>query len=494
MAVSFHRAAGLAARHPRTIRRPSLTHTGLLAVSIAACMLLGATGCSDSGAGPIGPALVNHALSPSVTSTTTHSGTVDGLNAQIATDDLIAGLIATELEGDLGWHYLNTAEGDRLPALTDGAGALSNFTGLMVDEPGIGTPTKRIRYELADASDVYEIRVLTGQAAVSAGDGRVFSTLVVRYSTDGGATYHLLGYFQSDPSGTDNPRLWQATLLAIRDSQSSILLAGVTHLEFEFFAAARGTIAMDPFEGTNPYTGVDDYHLHALYSSQLWEIDVIGEPVIPENTLPTAVAGGDQSVESEAWVSLDGSQSSDPEADQLSYAWTQTSGPLVVISNADQAVASFTAPVGPASLAFELTVCDPEPLCDTDAVTVTVAAPSTDVLDLGVEVSVNGPVKSNGTSKDFVVIVTNTGTVPATVSAQDIASAVSAGGQVIGAVSSEDGSKTLAPGRSNRFRLTWSYPAGSFERGADLEFQACVGVADDADAANDCSVVTVTAK
>jgi hypothetical protein len=466
------------------------SHRGLRAV----CALALAAGCTDAGTGPTGPVSLNHASSPSVTSTTVHSATVDGLNAQIVTDDLIAGLIAEELAGDLGWGPFTTAPEDRLPALTDGMGALSQHTGTMTDNPGIGTPAKRIRYQLATASDIHQIRVLTGQGAATAGDARVFSTFVVRYSTDGGATYHLLGYFQSDPSGTDNPRAWNATLLTILDSQSPVLLAGVTHLEFDFFAAGRGTMAMDPYEGTNPFTGTDDNQQYALVASQLWEIDVLGEPVIPPNQAPTADAGVDQNVVSGAVVSLDGTQSSDPDADQLSYDWTQTSGPTVTLANADQATASFTAPDGPASLVFQLTVCDPESLCDTDAVTITVAAPSTDVLDLSAEVSVSGPVKSNGTSKDFVAIVTNTGTLPATVSAQDLVGTVSVGGVVVGTVSPADASKSLAPGRSTRFKLTWSYPAGAFARGADLVFEACVTAAGDGNASNDCSTVTVQAR
>ena len=45
------------------------------------------------------------------------------------------------------------------------------------------------------------------------------------------------------------------------------------------------------------------------------------------------------------------------------------------LSGANTATPSFTAPAGPATLVFELEVCDPEPLCDTDTVTVNVEAP-----------------------------------------------------------------------------------------------------------------------
>jgi hypothetical protein len=458
----------------------------------AVCVLAIAAGCTDAGESPTGPASLDHAPSPSVTSTTVHSSTVTGLNAAIATDDLIAGLDAEQLPGDLGWA--SSIEADTLRVPTDGLGSQSTRYGLLVDNPGSGNPTKRLRYALAGPSDIQEIRVLTGHPFEGSGDARAFSTFVARYSTDGGVSYHLLGYFQSDPSGTINAGVSQATLVTISDSQSPILLASVTHLEFDFFAVGSGTEMRDPYDGPNSYTGVNDNLAAATASPFLWEIDVIGEPAIPANQAPTADAGVDQNVVSGTVVSLDGTQSSDPDADQLSYAWTQTSGPTVTLTNADQATASFTAPDGPASLVFELTVCDTEPLCDTDAVTITVAAPSTDVLDVAAEVIVNGPVKSNGTSKDFVAIVTNTGTLPVTVSAQDLAGTVSVDGLVIGTVSSADASKTLEPGRSNRFKMVWNWPSGAFARGDELEFQVCVGVAGDADPTNNCSIVTVVAK
>ncbi|MEO8092106.1 MAG: hypothetical protein ABI726_05305, partial [bacterium] len=78
----------------------------------------------------------------------------------------------------------------------------------------------------------------------------------------------------------------------------------------------------------------------------------------------------DQTVASGAPVNLDGTGSSDPDGDTLDYAWTQTSGPSVSLSGADTATPSFTAPVEAATLVFEVEVCDQEPLCDTDSVTV----------------------------------------------------------------------------------------------------------------------------
>ena len=98
----------------------------------------------------------------------------------------------------------------------------------------------------------------------------------------------------------------------------------------------------------------------------------------PPNQAPTADAGPDQTVASEASVGLDAGGSSDPDNDPLDYAWTQTSGPQINLSGQNSATPSFGAPIGPAVLEFEVEVCDPEPLCDTDSVVITVEVPTVD--------------------------------------------------------------------------------------------------------------------
>ncbi len=102
----------------------------------------------------------------------------------------------------------------------------------------------------------------------------------------------------------------------------------------------------------------------------------------PANSAPTAAAGADQRVASGAAVTLDGSASDPGNAGQsLTYAWTQTSGPNVVLSDARVAQPGFTAPTllpGDADLVLEFALTVNDGLIDSaaDAVTITVTAPA----------------------------------------------------------------------------------------------------------------------
>jgi hypothetical protein len=94
------------------------------------------------------------------------------------------------------------------------------------------------------------------------------------------------------------------------------------------------------------------------------------------NRAPVAKAGANQSVSTGAAVTLDGSGSSDPDGDTLSYAWTQVSGPAVTLAGADTAKASFTAATA-GTYVFKLTVGDGKASSDsTVQVTVSAAVPT----------------------------------------------------------------------------------------------------------------------
>ncbi len=85
-------------------------------------------------------------------------------------------------------------------------------------------------------------------------------------------------------------------------------------------------------------------------------------PADPNNRVPVVVIAAPATVQSGAMVTLDGSGSSDPDGDSLTFAWSQTAGTASALTNPDQAKALFVAPNVTADtiFAFKLVVSDPK--------------------------------------------------------------------------------------------------------------------------------------
>jgi len=104
---------------------------------------------------------------------------------------------------------------------------------------------------------------------------------------------------------------------------------------------------------------------------------LIGPWSNPGNSAPICDAGIMQTnVEPYSTVTLDGSASHDPDADPLTYAWTQTVGPAVTLSNTTAVKPTFVAPATQAgtTLTFQLVVNDGSVNSTPDTVDVVVAA------------------------------------------------------------------------------------------------------------------------
>jgi hypothetical protein len=92
-------------------------------------------------------------------------------------------------------------------------------------------------------------------------------------------------------------------------------------------------------------------------------------PGTGENRPPVANAGEDFSAVAPQ-IQLNGTQSSDPDNDTITYSWRLVSGSAVLLqANTANAIAQLAGGFG--TYVFELTVTDPDGLTATDSVTVT---------------------------------------------------------------------------------------------------------------------------
>jgi hypothetical protein len=125
-------------------------------------------------------------------------------------------------------------------------------------------------------------------------------------------------------------------------------------------------------EGRTYYFAVTAYNTSNLESDFSNEVTTTLSAV---NKPPLANAGPDQNVSEGVLVTLNGSNSTDPEGGSLTFSWSQVGGSSVTLDHPSRVETTFRAPsVGPdgETLTFQLTVKDPGGLVSSDTCMVNV--------------------------------------------------------------------------------------------------------------------------
>jgi hypothetical protein len=167
-----------------------------------------------------------------------------------------------------------------------------------------------------------------------------------------GATVMFNGSNSSDPDNGITSYLWAQT------GGPAVTISGATTAKPTFTAPNVGS-------GGTSLT----FQLTVTDNGGLKSTDTCIANVSWVNEPPTANAGPDQTVSEGATVTLNGSNSIDPDNGIATYLWAQTGGLGVTLSSATTARPIFTAPnvgSGGTSLTFQLTVTDNGGLKSTD--------------------------------------------------------------------------------------------------------------------------------
>ncbi len=238
---------------------------------------------------------------------------------------------AADPNGDtLSYEWVQTSGPD--VALSDPHAAEPSFTA----PEGIANSTATFELHVSDGEHV-AIDAVT--VTINANDDAPVANAGDNMVVDEGDAVQLSGTGR-DPEGQELSYTWAQTggpSVHLSDSSS----ANPTFTAPEGLSNTDVTFELRVSDGTN------------------MSVDTVTITINADNDAPAADAGFDQVAEEGDTVQLSGS-GNDPEGQELTYTWVQTSGPTVELSDAHAANPTFTAPEGISNsdVTFELQVSD----------------------------------------------------------------------------------------------------------------------------------------
>ncbi|MFZ3096926.1 MAG: PKD domain-containing protein, partial [Desulfosalsimonadaceae bacterium] len=236
---------------------------------------------------------------------------------------------------------------------------------------------------------VYDQTGIKSEGAANNLAGQGFTS--VRYMTDGLYDWMVAGYEtfttaeDADVCTSLGPKAYAGTDQTVNENQNVTLNGSGSSAGTASWVQVEGvSVTLSNPAASNPTFMAPDlngpaatdtlvFHLTVTDAGGKTDTDSVTVTVHWNNLAPTANAGADQTVEYGDAVQLNGSGSTDPENNTLSYQWIASSGTInPALSDSATATPSFTAPNTSGWVLCQLTVTDNGGLSDTDTVKITV--------------------------------------------------------------------------------------------------------------------------